>query len=278
MVEAITAVLQNGPGWFEDIFDVQIFYDADLEAPVLPYTSKDLALPQDDDITVLHHDQALFSSGAIVRGFARIRAPTGRTIWHGGIGARLESNFLAMGDISTRELHSEEIDLVPAGYISGTVDIPFAFESTATTPLQEYYEGSLFSIRHSVQVTIARPWYTFAVTAGAPFAVQRIHDVQRPSASARRGTDEQGGVAVVGDAAAAASSASSSGPGMEEQLALYGPQQMFVDLSEDGRLELRIDKGWCVSRALVPSLQRSLSLHPGLCLSPRTLPRAFSVV
>ncbi len=248
-MEVVSSIFSNGPGWFEDIFDVQIFYDADLVAPAMPYTGKDLALPQDGDITTLYHNQALFSSGAVVRGFARIRAPTGRTIQYGGIGARLESNFLAMGDITTRELHSEEKDLLPAGCITGTVDVPFAFESTAMSPLQEYYEGSLFSIRHNVQITIERPWFTFAVTAGAPFAVQKIHDVQRPSISARRGTDEQGGVANAASAAASpalTSVVTNYGANMESQLALYGPQQMFIDLGDDGKLELHIDKGWCV--------------------------------
>jgi len=28
------------PGWFEDILDIQLFYDADLEVPVIPYSGK----------------------------------------------------------------------------------------------------------------------------------------------------------------------------------------------------------------------------------------------
>ena len=222
--------------WFEDVLDIQIFYDADLEVPVTPFTGKNLNAGPEEDNVQLFYRQALFSSGAIVQGFARIRAPPGSTVWHEGIAARLESNFLAMGDINTRELLSDVQELVPPCYISGTVDVPFRFECAATTPLHEHYEGGLFSIRHSVIVTIARPWYTFGVTASAPFAVQQVHEVPQPSALARRGTEEQGG--------AVPSSAAIGPPSMEVQLALYGPQEFAVDLQGEGELLLVFDKGW----------------------------------
>lgn len=230
-------ILSLFPGWFEDILDMQIFYDADLEVPVTPYTGKNLAAGPEEDNVQLFYRQALFSAGAIVQGYARIRAPPGSSVRHEGIAARLESNFLAMGDIATRELVTETLELVPPGYIAGTVDVPFRFECAAMSPLQEYYEGGLFSIRHSVHVTVARPWYTFAVSASAPFAVQRVHDIPQPSVSARRGTEEQGGVEP--------SPPPPPGPlSMEAQLALYGQQECAVDLLGAGSLALILDKGW----------------------------------
>ena len=57
-------------------------------------TGKNLAAGPDEDNVQLFHRQALFSSGAIVQGYARIRAPPGSTVRHEGIAARLESNFL----------------------------------------------------------------------------------------------------------------------------------------------------------------------------------------
>jgi len=43
-------------------------------------------------------------------------------------------NFLAMGDIATRELASSVLDLVPPGYVSGTVDVPFASSARQRNP------------------------------------------------------------------------------------------------------------------------------------------------
>ena len=229
-------VLAIFPGWFEDICDIQLFFSADLEVPVTPYTGKNLAAGPDEDNVQLFYRQALFSSGAIVQGFARIRAPPGSTVRHEGISARLESNFLAMGDIATRELLGDNQELVPPGYVSGTVDVPFRFDCTSVAPLYEHYEGGLFSIRHAVIVTLARPWYTFAVTASAPFAVQRVHEVQRPSASARRGTEEQGGMEP-------SPPPPPGPPSVESQLELYGQQEFAVDLAGEGSLTVVVDKG-----------------------------------
>jgi hypothetical protein len=273
----LNALVHSGPGWLNDIFTLQVFFDSDFQDPT---TSPNLVKQLDEDgeeVDVLFH-RALFSSGAKVCGFVRITAPATRSVKHNGIVMKLESTFIVEQETECRDLFLEQIDLVPSGSISGTVDFPFAFEGAAREGLRESFEGQHFSIRHNVTATILRPWYTFEVTSALPITIQRIYDIQLPASSpdtvdpvlteSRRA--QSGSIAVAMDANA--SEASSEGkeaiksadveadigsgkdgssrsigplsPSVNAQLALYGPQQMEIDsMQSDARIVVSYDKG-----------------------------------
>lgn len=225
-MDALNTIYNSGVGWFNDILDVQVYFDADLEAhSSIPHMVKDQASGE----SRVENYKPLFAGGATVRGFARISAPPGRTVAHHGLVARLESSLFALEEVNTRDLLTEELEIAPAGSITGIVDVPFEFRATGAHPLGESFEGALFSIRHQVSIVAARPWYTFAVSASAPFAVQRVHDIHQPY----RDNGEDG---------AAAASSSSSSPSE-----IYAPQSLALDPFDDGSTcVFSYDKGWCV--------------------------------
>ena len=185
------AQLLPGPGWINDIFTVRVHFSAELEAyspvsVVLPPETPPSLVDSAEQPTVRNH-VPLFKSGEIVTGFARIIAPVGRRVAHCGVRGRLVVSLYALEGLPTQDLYEEEVALAGPGEVSGAVNVPFRFLSVADALVQETYEGSLFSIRAQVEVTVLRPWYTFGVTAAAPFAIQRVvfkEDVEAAAAAA----------------------------------------------------------------------------------------------
>ena len=231
---------QYGQGWLHDILEIGVFFDSELEvrAP-FPRTLRDSS-----GRLVSSDYEPLFVSGSVVRGFIRISAPVGRSVPHEGIVARLESGFFTLNDVNTRTPYAEIVEVCPPGTIEGIVDLPFSFPGTGRAALYESYEGDLFSIRHSVSVTAARPWFTFEVNSSAPFSVQRVHDVSRPadsSSSHRLPAAAASSTEGSSSAPAAATTAST----LDAQLAQYGEQELALDEVEPGSSVIfTYDKGW----------------------------------
>ena len=260
--DVASSLYHSGPGWFNDILAVSVYFDADLETySAIPHTYKTY-----DGESRVEHYRPLFSSGAPVRGFVRITAPLGRTVAYNGVTVRLESGFFTLDDFNTKELFEADVEAAPAGSVTGTVDVPFVFPGVA---LYESYEGDLFSIRHSLSAKVARPWYTFEVAATAPFAVQRVHSLPRPAAydaakraagskaaaaaaaeslaAAAGGTGLDAGAAEVAAVTAAATAASTTAVELDAQLALYAQQELTIeDVDATGSVTFSYDKGWCV--------------------------------
>lgn len=228
---ALTSLYHSGVGWTADILTISIFFDADLECDAgIPSLVRDAASGE----SRVEYHRALFVGGALVRGFARVSAPAGRTIVHEGITARLSSGLFVLGDVNTRDLLVEEVSLEPpGGSLTGVVDLPFTFRSTGARPLAESFEGTLFSIRHQVAVTVARPWYTFPVSASAAFRVQRVHDIHRPFREVE------------------AEEAAPEGAPAADASGLYRPQTLELSPfeGEGGSCVFSFDKGWCVGGA-----------------------------
>lgn len=178
-MSGIASKLYNtGLGWFNDILDVRVFFSADLRDPNQTATA---SLPPDEEATeedgVYTAEVPLFVAGAAVEGFIRISAPPGRNVSHNGVTAVLRSAAVSVDEDVNRELLLEELDLLPEGKLTGTVDLPFVFPGSLTAMLPDTVEGALFSIRNTVSVTVTRPWYTFEVKREAGFGIQRIFDI-----------------------------------------------------------------------------------------------------
>ena len=212
MSALVNALFNSGPGWLNDILNLQVVFDADLEDTTAGGAHLVKSSGEDGATTsAVVFGRALFAAGAVIQGFIRVTAPGGRSVSHNGVVARLESSFVVEDDAECKELHEEELDLVPPGVIVGRMDFPFMFQGSVARLLAESYEGDLFSVRHTVTVTVLRPWYTFEVTQGVPVAVQRIFDIPRPADYA---VGESGGAedaSVVGAAAAAGGAGSTGG-------------------------------------------------------------------
>jgi hypothetical protein len=176
MAAVIDKLANSGLGWFNDIFQLRVYFDADLVDP----HQVAVATPpsdEDEDDAVYTSEVPLFVAGAAVQGFIRVVAPPGRTVSHNGISIVLRSTLVSADEDISSELREEEMDVVPEGKIAGTVDMPFVFPGVLTSGLANSYEGTLFSVRHVVVVTVARPWYTFEVTRTAGFGIQRLFDI-----------------------------------------------------------------------------------------------------
>lgn len=174
----VNKLYNTGLGWFNDILDVRVFFSADLRDPNQTATA---SLPPDEEATeedgVFTAEVPLFVAGAAVEGFIRISAPPGRNVSHNGVTAVLRSAAVSVDEDVNRELLVEELDLLPEGKLTGTVDLPFVFPGSLTAMLPDTIEGALFSIRNTVSVTVTRPWYTFEVKREAGFGIQRIFDI-----------------------------------------------------------------------------------------------------
>jgi len=254
MAGLLDTLYNSGPGWFNDIFTVAVFFDADLEERGGFPTIGRVTNAAGEEETVVEYERALFAAGAPVQGFVRITAPAGRTVSHNGVHARIESTLVAVDDIVSRELHEEVVDVLPPGAITGTVDLPFVFPGTGK-PLFESFEGDLFSVRHAVSVTITRPWYTFEVSQSKPFGVQRLHHIPARGI-VNTVAAENPAVTAAKDKAAAAGAAALS-PHMESQLALYAEQAMTIPdaAGSGGEVTVRYNKAcYEMSEALEGSI------------------------
>ena len=255
----VTTLYNSGVGWFNDILDVRVFFEADLETySAIPHVYKDMS-----GTSHVENYRPLFSSGAPIRGFIRVTPPEGRVVPHNGVRVRLESGFFTLDDFNTKDLFEKELDVAGAGSFSATVDIPFYISGGS---LCESYEGDLFSIRHSLIATVLRPWYTFEVSTTVPFAVQRVHSVPLPAAydaAARKSAITAAAASVASAAAAAAgggtgldnaatihsenvsAAAAATAADLGAQLAMYTQQELTIDdVEHGGSIVFTFDKGW----------------------------------
>jgi hypothetical protein len=70
------------------------------------------------------------------------------------------------------------------------VEVPFELDLSKCknkdgTPVLESYDGEKFDVRHTLVVTVKRPWYTFNVTRVASMAIQNIAPAPPTDAEAR---------------------------------------------------------------------------------------------
>jgi hypothetical protein len=153
---------------------------------------------------------SLVASGVPIAGFVRVTAPKGRTVpvLHGGLTMELKTAFCTADEEASREVYEENIVLMGGGEVAAgaSMDVPFAFLGPAAEPLDESFEGDLFSIRHTVSLTIARPWYTFPVVTTCPVLVQRVHDLRAVLPRAGNGSEAHGAGLPLSDASMGGSS------------------------------------------------------------------------
>ncbi len=128
------AVNLGGPGWIADVCDVKVLLDTDLENTLEPF--EDVDEDEDDEISgadripVCNATTAaakcapqrdalqVFTNGNSVKGVIRVTAPSGHSVWHGGIVAKLESNMINFEASKGKELLSATLHVADAEYIT----------------------------------------------------------------------------------------------------------------------------------------------------------------
>lgn len=170
----------GGPGWFNDVFDVEIRLDS----------ARHIALKG----FLLEQNVPLYRSDEKVTGKIVVKSPPNRTVSHYGIQMELESSiqfYETLNSVSVSPSPDTAIvEVQKDGSITGVVEIPFELDLSKCkgkdgAPLLESYDGEKFDVRHSLLVTIKRPWYTFNVTRVTSVAIQTICPAPSSDAEAR---------------------------------------------------------------------------------------------
>jgi hypothetical protein len=159
----------GGPGYFSDVFDIDIFLDSNKKV-----ISKGFLFEQQIQV---------FRSDEKITGKITVTAPPRCTVYHNGIRIDLESSIQFYESLNSVALFPSEpntsgVEITPAGYISNSADFKFELDLAKIKyrdlPVMESYDGQKFDVRHSILITIARPWYTFNVTRVQAIAIQTI--------------------------------------------------------------------------------------------------------
>jgi hypothetical protein len=162
----------GGPGWFNDVFECEIIMDDSARQVVLKGFLVDQEVP-------------LYRSDEIVRGKLKITSPPNRTCWYYGISMELESSIQFYESLnSIQSGNNEIIELIKEpGSVTGTVEIPFEFDLSKFSKILDTYDGEKFDVRHSLLVTLKRPWYTFNVTRNKTIAIHNVKSAPHELAS-----------------------------------------------------------------------------------------------
>ncbi|GBG29235.1 Hypothetical Protein FCC1311_054572 [Hondaea fermentalgiana] len=108
---------------------------------------------------------------------------------HGGIKVLLDSTVSFFESLTSTDSELIEVKLCEAGNISE--ETTFKFELDLSELPQDFldsYDGEMFSVRHSLLVTVERPWYTFDVMRSMTVAIHSLSPA--PAESPRKVDDD----------------------------------------------------------------------------------------
>jgi len=143
---------------------------------------------------LLEQNVPLYRSDEKVTGKVLVRSPPNRTVSHYGVTIELESSiqfYESLNSVSVSPTSEAAcIEISKEGSITGEVEIPFELDLAACrnkdgSPVLESYDGEKFDVRHTLVVTIKRPWFTFNVTRVASIAIQSVSPAPPTDAEAR---------------------------------------------------------------------------------------------
>ena len=171
----------GGPGWFHDVVELELVLDGDA------------VTREPDDFFLAPYSEggevAVYKTSGAITGTLRLTAPPRRRVWVSSVAVRLQQCAVTLEEWETTELRALEV--VVAGterglYVSERVELPFKIELGALEPdgrgWHETYVGSLYSMRHWLDLTVRRPWFTYAVERRYPVYLQRVDPAPAPTA------------------------------------------------------------------------------------------------
>eukprot|EP00611_Tribonema_gayanum_P000284 TRINITY_DN10199_c0_g1_i2.p1 TRINITY_DN10199_c0_g1~~TRINITY_DN10199_c0_g1_i2.p1 ORF type:complete len:171 (-),score=39.57 TRINITY_DN10199_c0_g1_i2:261-773(-) len=126
MANTFTIFNIGGPGWFHDVFEVQIVVDTDLSFQdpsdrfIVPASAHhpDKPTPIVDCTTAIH--------GNII-----VKAPPGHKVYYEGVSLKLTEYCATLSPAATTELASHEHRVIGPGTVEGSVYIPFSLDARA---------------------------------------------------------------------------------------------------------------------------------------------------
>jgi len=169
----------GGPGWIHDVVDVEIFLD----------TSTVVREPDDFFLTPYSvcNEVSVFKTNDTITGTMKVRCPPAKKVWVEKLTVQLQQFVMILEDWDTTELM--EVDVVVPGteqgaYVSGIAEFPFKIElgdvEADGKGWQESYTGSLYSMRHVLNVTVHRPWYGYNIEKRYPIYLERVDPAPQP--------------------------------------------------------------------------------------------------
>jgi len=170
----------GGPGWFNDVFEVEIRLDSSRKISLKGF--------------LLEQNVPLYRADEKVTGKIVIKSPPNRTVSHYGIAVELESSiqfYESLNSVSVSpSAESATVDVQKDGSITGEIEVPFELDlakckSKDGHGVLDSYDGEKFDVRHTLVVTIKRPWYTFNVSRVASIAIQNVSPTPPTDAEAR---------------------------------------------------------------------------------------------
>lgn len=170
----------GGPGWFNDVFEVEIRLDSSRKVSLKGF--------------LLEQNVPLYRADEKVTGKIVVKSPPNRTVTHYGIQVELESSiqfYESLNSVSVSSISEAAcVEVQKAGAVAGEIEIPFELDlskckSKDGSPILDSYDGEKFDVRHTLVVTLKRPWYTFNVTRVSSVAIQNIIPAPPTDAEAR---------------------------------------------------------------------------------------------
>ena len=215
----------GGPGWFSDVFDVAVAFDSEVRV--------------NSTGAVFREEAAVFDPDGSISGTITLTPPPGCSVAHRGVSLRIDSYISFYATFRTAELPTRtahEVRVAPAATLSAPTVLRFSLDLAGHTDresradgggsggmdedgtviegrgdgllqLFDSYGGESCSLRHSLTVTVARPFYTFDVIACEPICIQRLWAASPFSGG---GTDGGGGGSGGGGTAAVVAAAAAA--------------------------------------------------------------------
>jgi len=143
---------------------------------------------------LLEQNVPLYRSDEKVTGKVVVKAPANRTVTHYGISIELESSIQFYESLNSVSVSPNSdaacVEISKEGSITGEVEVPFELDLAMCknkdgSPVLETYDGEKFDVRHTLVVSVKRPWYTFNVSRVASIAIQTISPAPPTDADAR---------------------------------------------------------------------------------------------
>lgn len=170
----------GGPGWFADVLNITI----DLQGPRIEEDGESYIIPWHPyKGSVIMCDVASKISGRVI-----ITAPAPHKIWHYGVKVQIEEYAHFTDPFVSTDYITYEEKIANEGYIVGSTEFNFEIDLLKSNACwHESYNGKSFGLKHTLTVTVQRPWYTFNCVTYEPI---RMYKIQPPPESFAANNEE----------------------------------------------------------------------------------------
>eukprot|EP00948_MAST-09A_sp_MAST-9A-sp1_P003149 g3149.t1 len=152
----------GGPGWFEDVFHIQVRLTTDRRVRGEALSNIDM-----EEINVFRGDED-------ISGYVYVTGPKNWDVGHNGVSIFLEQSITFYDSGRTVDLPVIEKQIAEPGYIKDQKIFPFHLELSRQKKKFDSYDGITFCLRHNLVVYVTRPWYSTDVQYVEPLLVHNL--------------------------------------------------------------------------------------------------------